>query len=129
MIVIGIGSQSSATAADICAAIASAEIGAQVTGDILATLRRGAPDQAIADAAGQLDRTLILLDRAELVARGADCVTCSKASLAAHGIPSVAEASALAGAGAGSRLIAPRATQAGVTVAIAVSTDNYRISL
>ena len=121
MIVVGIGSQRAATVSDITAAIAAAEQQAGVTCTVVASLARGGADEAITAAAHARGLEARFLPRAELEARCADCATRSEASLAAYGLPSVAEAAALAAAGAGSRMILPRQTFSGVTAAVAAT--------
>lgn len=75
------------------------------TGLIGAALRFGHPLEGIpADA---------------LAARDAETLTRSAASLNRFGLSSLSECAALAGGGRGSRLIAPRTTRDGVTVALA----------
>lgn len=56
-----------------------------------------------------------------LKSAGPRCVTRSERSLAAHGVPSVAEASALAALGASARLLGPRIASAHATCALATS--------
>ena len=126
MIVIGIGSNSLATAGDIAAAISAAEVSAGVTADRIATLARGAPDRAIIEAARLHGCEVVLLSVIDLLLRSSQCVTRSAASLAAHGVPSMAEASALAAAGPGSRLTMPRLQRERVTAAVATSQDTTR---
>ena len=127
-LVVGIGSQSGATADDICAAIANAEHTAGVACDCVAALARGSADEAVCQAAQICGRELRWMAVADLVARSGDCVTRSAASLAAHGVASIAEAAALAAAGPGSRLIVPRLKHARVTAAVAASADWRRES-
>lgn len=124
MIVIGIGSNSRATAEDVLAAIRAAESRAGVRCDLVAALMRGAPDAAIAQAAKEHGRPAMLLTKTDLAARSEDCLTISEASLAAYGVASVAEAAALAGAGRGSRLLVPRLLRERVTAAVAASEDS-----
>lgn len=121
MMVIGIGSSSIATAGDIAAAVCAVEGRAGGVSVAVASLRRGDPDAAIAGACAELGRPLRLFETADLIARAAECQTRSSASLAAHGVPSVAEAAALAGAGPGSRLLVARLVFERVTAAAATS--------
>ena len=121
MMVIGIGSTSAATSADVGAAVRAIEDRTGASCGLIATLKRGAPDAAIAAACTALDRPLRLYDAADLISRLADCQTHSPASFTAHAIPSVAEAAALAGAGPGSRLTISRIAFERVTAAAAIS--------
>jgi len=121
MIVIGIGSNSRATPDDIAAAVRALEALLRRTCAAVATLDR--PDQlsAIRTACKMRALPLHALPGEALLARSVDCATQSAASLAAHGIPSVAEAAALAAAGPGSRLLIARQTYPNVTAAASVS--------
>ena len=124
MIVIGIGSTTAATVADVLAAIRAVERQAAQSANAVATLNRGAADTAIIAASDQRGIACHLHSQSTLAARNGDCVTQSPASLAAHGIASVAEAAALAAAGPSSRLIVPRQQFTNVTAAVAASQDN-----
>lgn len=123
MRVIGIGTHSGSQVEDVILAIAEAERLSGQRCDTLASLVRGDLDAAIVNAAKQTGHTVLFFDQAELGRRSLDCVTQSDASMSAHGIPSVAEAAALTGAGASSRLEMPRRTYSGVTIAVAVSVE------
>lgn len=104
MIAAGFGCRKEATTASLEAAlaVASAHVARPVT--LLATLRDRAPQ--LLPLAEALGLPLILLDPPAL--EGQPTLTRSPASLAAHGIGSVAEAAALAAAGPGARLITSR---------------------
>jgi cobalt-precorrin 5A hydrolase len=71
------------------------------------------------EAAGRLGLGLTYLSRDALRARQADIQTYSPHAEQALGIPSVAEAAALVGAGPGSVLIVPRIVAGGATCAVA----------
>lgn len=124
MIVIGIGSQSAATIDDVDAIIGAAEGKVGVVCRCVSALSHAAAHRIIIAAAARRGYEMRLLPKADLLARSADCVTRSQASLDAHGIPSVAEAAALAAAGPGSRLILPRLQHQRVTAAVAASADD-----
>jgi cobalt-precorrin 5A hydrolase len=62
---------------------------------------------------------LILLTLDELRAAAHLCATHSEHSMKQYGIPSVAEAAALAGAGAGAQLLVPRLTGRNATASVA----------
>jgi cobalt-precorrin 5A hydrolase len=89
----------------------------------LYTLGRRAGEAGLVDAAARLGTDLVGLAPAVLQARAGDAVTTSTRALAAAGVPSVAETAALAGAGPGSRLLVPRRTGIGVTVAVAAGEE------
>jgi len=76
-------------------------------------------EAGLAEAARRLGLGLTYLSRDALRAREAGIQTRSRHAEQALGIPSVAEAAALVGAGQGSVLIVPRITAGGVTCAIA----------
>ena len=120
MIAIGIGSTSAATAADIVAAIREVERRAGSACGLVASLRRGGDlDAVITAASAASGRPLRLIAHDELVVCASDCVTHSAASIAAYGLPSVAEAASIAAAGAGSRLLIARIVFDRVTAAAA----------
>lgn len=104
--------------------------------DILAVVRRacreaGRPARALAAPAFKADEAglhqaarllglpLILVEPADLAAAQARCVTASALARRVTGVASVAEGSALAAAGLGSRLILPRIAGARATCALA----------
>jgi cobalt-precorrin 5A hydrolase len=79
--------------------------------------KRGEP--GLVEAAGRLGLELIYLSRDALKARDEDVRTRSELAESLFGVPSVAEAAALAGAGPASVLIVPRIAAGGATCAIA----------
>ncbi len=56
-----------------------------------------------------------------LQAEAGRVLTRSEAVMARFGVPAIAEAAALAGAGAGGRLLGPRLAEGGATCAVAVA--------
>ena len=100
MIVAGIGCRKGTSAGDIGAVIGAA-------------LAR----------AGFATKALDLIAEADLAAAGARAETRSERVLALMGIPSVAEAAALAGGGLSARLILPRIAVGSATCALAVSEE------
>ncbi|SDR62322.1 cobalt-precorrin 5A hydrolase [Rhizobiales bacterium GAS191] len=76
-------------------------------------------EQGLVDAATALDLPLILLPQARLLAAAPRCETRSARVEALFGLPSVAEAAALAGAGENSRLVVKRISEAGASCAVA----------
>ncbi len=93
--------------------------GEQLT-SALAALDRPAINPVISEAARQAGLDLILLPLAELQASAHRCVTHSEKSMKQYGIPSVAEAAALAASGAGARLLLPRFCGRNTTASVAI---------
>jgi cobalt-precorrin 5A hydrolase len=131
MIVAGIGARASATAEEIVAAVIDAcgraGIAVEEVGR-LSGLDRPETSAALASAGvllgnrpGSHDSIEIALSSAmELQQEGNRCATLSDRSMAATGVPSVAEAAALAGAGPEGMLLLHRIAFATVTVALAI---------
>jgi cobalt-precorrin 5A hydrolase len=122
MIVAGIGCRAGASASDIEAAIAAALARAGLAGDapgMIATsfAKRGEP--GIAAAASARGLALVAVPQAELAAAGARTVTRSDRVLALAGVPSVAEAAALAAGGPAAWLLGPRTAVGPATCALA----------
>jgi cobalt-precorrin 5A hydrolase len=86
----------------------------------LAALDRPALNGAVEDAAQRAGLQLILLTLGELRAAAHLCVTHSEKSMKQYGIPSVAEAAALAAAGAGARLLLLRFSGRNTTASVAI---------
>jgi cobalt-precorrin 5A hydrolase len=86
----------------------------------LAALDRPALNGAVEEAARRAGLDLILLTLDELRAAAHGCVTHSEKSMKQYGIPSVAEASALAAAGASARLFIPRFCGRNTTASVAI---------
>jgi len=124
MIVAGIGCKRGAAAADIEAAIraalARAGIGAADL-NAIATSTAKETEAGIATAASIFGVDVVPIAEAELKAAGARVTTRSDRVLALTGVPSLAEAAALAAAGPSSRLIAPRLVVGAATCAVASS--------
>ena len=76
-------------------------------------------EPGLIEAAGRLGLELTYLSRDALKARAEDVRTPSQRAESLFGVPSVAEAAALAGAGPASVLIVPRIAANGATCAIA----------
>jgi hypothetical protein len=87
---------------------------------ILAALDRPALNAAVEEGARQAGLDLILLTLDELRAAAHLCVTHSEKSMKQYGIPSVAEAAALAAAGAGSHLLISRFCGRNTTASVAI---------
>jgi cobalt-precorrin 5A hydrolase len=126
MIVAGIGCRKGASADEIAAVIADALVRAGFAAqalDLIAApeLKRG--EHGVVAAAAALGVPLVLIPKADLKAAGARAETRSERVLALMGIPSVAEAAALAAGGPAARLIVPRIALGTATCALAASEE------
>lgn len=124
MIVAGIGCRRGAKAHDIEAAIRAALAHAGIETAELKAIATGsakASEPGIAATAATLGLTIMPIADAELQAAGARVETRSDRVLALTGVPSLAEAAALAAAGPASRLIAARLVVGAATCALAKS--------
>ena len=122
MIVAGVGCRKGASAAEIEAAITAALAHAGVAADRLAMIAAPAfkgGERGVMDAAIARGVPLVLVPQPELEAVGARTVTQSERVVAFAGVPSVAEAAALAAGGAAARLIASRIVVGPATCALA----------
>jgi cobalt-precorrin 5A hydrolase len=121
MIVAGIGCRKGASAAEISAVIADALARAGLdTLDLVAAPESKGGEHGVSAAAAALGVPLVLVAKADLEAAGARTQTRSERVLALIGVPSVAEAAALAAGGPAARLILPRITVGVATCALAV---------
>lgn len=126
MMVAGIGSRKGVSVEDVLAAIETAleAHGLAMTAiSALATATLKKDEQAIAAAGRALNLPVIIVDDAELQAASPGTLSHSGLSQDLAGTPSVSEASALAVAGAGARLLGPRTVLGPVTCAIAIGGD------
>jgi cobalt-precorrin 5A hydrolase len=124
MIVAGIGCRRGAPAADIEAAIRAALTGAGIEAgvlDAIATIAGKQSEPGIKAAAATLGVSVVPVPESDLRANGDRTATRSERVLALMGVPSVAEAAALAAAGPASRLVSPRLVIGSATCALAVS--------
>jgi cobalt-precorrin 5A hydrolase len=87
----------------------------------LVALDRPALNGTVGEAAREAGLQLTLLTLHELRAAAHLCVTHSEKSMKRYGIPSVAEAAALAAAGAGARLLVPRFCGRNTTASVAIA--------
>ena len=126
MMVAGVGCKAGTAASEIEAAIAAALAHAGLSTDKLTTLAtsfaKGDEPGIVAAATARGLKFVLVLQR-DLEAAGARVVTRSERVLALTGVPSVAEAAALAAAGPASRLLGPRVAVGPATCALAVSGD------
>jgi cobalt-precorrin 5A hydrolase len=126
MIVAGIGCKAGASAREIEAAIGAALSQARVENSalaLIATSQAKASEAGIAAAAAGRGLKLAVVSQADLESVGAQTVTRSERVLAVAGVPSVSEAAALAAAGPGARLLAPRVAVGPATCALATVGD------
>ena len=124
MIVAGVGCKRGAAAPDIEAAIHAALTRAGIAAsalDVIATIAAKHGEAGIEAAAAKLGVAVVVVSDAELEAAGDRTVTRSERVLALMGVPSVAEAAALAAAGPSARLISPRLVIGSATCALAAS--------
>jgi cobalt-precorrin 5A hydrolase len=124
VIVAGIGCRRGASAAAIEAAIEAALARAGLDKDALSLIAAPATkcdEPGIAAAASARGVPLVAVSEVELKGAGARTETRSARSLAHMGVPSVAEAAALAAAGAQARLLQPRLALGAATCALATN--------
>lgn len=123
MIAIGIGCRKNCGSAEIIDLIhrASLSAGVPIVGARLFTIAAKQGEAGLIEAASALDLPLIFLPVGALAQ--IEPATRSDRVTALFGIPSVAEASALAGAGPGAQLFGPRIASASATCAIATTQD------
>jgi cobalt-precorrin 5A hydrolase len=122
VIVAGIGCRKGASAAEIEKAINAAleRAGRPLAKlDLMATASSKRDEAGIDAAAKARGVGLVFVDQADLEAAGARGASWSERVLALAGVPSVAEAAALAAAGPKARLILPRIVVGPVTCALA----------
>lgn len=124
MIVAGIGCRKGVSAleveAAIAAALASAGLATQQL-DLIATPAVKGGEPGIVNAASARGVPLVLVPQANLEAVGGRTATHSKRVLAIMGVPSAAEAAALAACGPTARLVAPRIAVGPATCALATT--------
>jgi cobalt-precorrin 5A hydrolase len=121
VIAAGIGCRGNAGPAEIVALLRMAETQAERTATALAAPAFKRAEAGLAAAADMLALPMIWVEDAALAAAQPFCVTRSAITARHTGFASVAEASALAAAGRGARLILPRIASATVTCALAES--------
>jgi cobalt-precorrin 5A hydrolase len=124
MITVGIGCKRGTSAADIEAAILAALAKAKITTealDVIATIEAKSAEAGIRAAAAKFGVAVVIVPDPALAAAGERVETHSERVLAMIGVGSVAEAAALAAAGAGSKLLVPRGVFGAATCALATS--------
>jgi cobalt-precorrin 5A hydrolase len=126
MMVAGIGSRKGVSATEVLAAIETAleARGLALTAlSALATASLKQDEHAILSAGRELALPVIVVEDDALKAASSRAISHSSLSQERAGTPSVSEASALAAAGKGSKLVGPRTMLGPVTCAIAISGD------
>jgi cobalt-precorrin 5A hydrolase len=123
MMVAGVGCRRGTSAAAIETVIAAALARAGLASglDVIATSARKGNEPGIAAAASALGVRLVLVPQANLEKAGGRTATFSQRVMNLVGVPSVAEAAALAAGGSGARLLVPRIAIGPATCALAVS--------
>jgi len=118
---IGVGARRGADAQSIAHLVAQVadRAGVALQSCEMFTLESKREDEGLIDAARLLQMKIEFLPLAALLARKDDVLTKSTRVEAMTGVGSVAEAAALAGAGRGSVLVAPRTTTQSLSCAIA----------
>ena len=126
MMVAGIGSRKGVTAGDVLAAVETTleTHGLAMTAlSALATSEFKRDEEAIFAAGRDLALPIIVVTTEALEKVSSNTLSRSELSQSTAGTPSVSEASALAAAGAGAKLLGPRTVLGPVTCAIAISGD------
>jgi cobalt-precorrin 5A hydrolase len=124
MIVAGVGCRKGASAREIGAAITAALSRAGLRAnalDVIAAPAMKSSEAGIAGAASDLGVPLVLVPQADLEAASARTMTRSERVISLMGVPSAAEAAALAAVGPAGRLVAPRTAVGPATCALATS--------
>jgi cobalt-precorrin 5A hydrolase len=118
-VIAGVGCRLGSDADAVLAVLADACARAGCVASALATPVFKAREAGVQEAARRLGVPLILVEPEALEAVQSRCVTRSARVAAATGMASVSEASALAAAGPGGRLLLARVADRGVTCALA----------
>jgi cobalt-precorrin 5A hydrolase len=124
VIIAGVGCRRGAAAQDIETALRAALARAGVTANDLSAIATGTAKQGergIETVAAKLGVKLMLISDGELKAAGGHSTTRSDRVLALFGLPSLAEAAALAAAGPSAQLIVSRLIVGAATCALAAS--------
>ena len=124
MIAAGIGCKRGAPAADIEAAIRAALKRADIAADaldVIATIATKSAEPGLHAAADMLGVAVIIVPETTLITAGNRIATRSARVEALTGVGSVAEAAALAAAGAAARLLTARCAVGAATCALAAS--------
>jgi cobalt-precorrin 5A hydrolase len=126
MIVAGVGCRKGASGNAVRSAIAAALQHAGYPADaldLIATSATKGGEPGISAAAVELGLPLVLVPQVDLEAAGARTMSRSERVIAITGVPSLAEAAALAAGGPQARLVAPKIAVGPATCALAASGD------
>lgn len=115
---IGVGCRKGVSAEAIVRLVAAATAGLAPAAGLF-SIEDKRDEEGLSKAAESLGLPLVFLARNALAAMADRVTTQSPAALARFGVPSVAEAAALAAFDGRARLIVPRRAEEGVTVAVA----------
>lgn len=115
---IGVGCRQGVSAEAIISLIGSAMVGLPAAVGLF-TIEDKCEEAGLTAAAESLALPLVFLPRQALAAMADHITMPSSAALARFGVPSVAEAAALAAFAGRARLVVPRRAEEGVTVAVA----------
>lgn len=122
MIGIGMGGNSRSLSEDFDRALEM--LSEQAGGcDVVATFDEAACLDTVRHAALRRGARFLAISLEALIQRNGDCATISRRSTQHSGVASIAEASALAATGEGSRLVVARQIVGSVTIAVARSRD------
>jgi cobalt-precorrin 5A hydrolase len=116
---IGLGCRRGCPAGVLVALVESACVGLDRYGARLVTIDRKRDEPGMLEAARLLELQLMFVDAEQLTAVAGQVGIRSARVAAVMGVPSIAEAAALVGAGEGARLIVPRVVSEGATCAVA----------
>jgi cobalt-precorrin 5A hydrolase len=119
-IIAGLGFRAACSAQELVALIGQAQQAQGVVATVLAAPDFKADAPQLIRAAAQLGLGIVAISPAALTAAQPLCLTRSPAALAAVGVAAVSEACALAAAGPGGVLLAPKLTSASAACALAV---------
>lgn len=126
MIVAGVGSRRGVSSKEVCEAVRGAleRHGVKLNEvSLMATPALKGGEAGIIKAALDLGLLLVMVPQSQMEAAGQRTLTHSERVVALMGVPSVAEAAALAAAGRRSTLIGPRFVLGSVTCALAREAD------
>ena len=122
MIAIGLGCRKNCSGEEVAALVRNALAQVDAMGEAgLFTVLDKKDEGGLFEAAALLEMPLTFLPRARLAACMDQVQTKSLKAERLYGLASISEAAALAGAGAGAKLILPRIASANATCAISVS--------
>ena len=126
VIAVGVGCRRGSSVAAILSLLRKTLAVTHASEATLYTIDAKKDEAGLLEAAAALGLPLIFLTRSELEHVAPQVRTHSPLVHKHFGLPSVSEAAALAGAGAGARLILARVAEGGVTCAVALAVSNEK---